>query len=246
MTDQRFTPELIARAEMLVGRIHGISSCRIQADDAGVITEVHVVATSGKSPKLIARDVETCLQAELGMNVDYKKIGVVVVDPEPDSGAEAPRQVYPSLDEPVVELAIEEHPSRFEFQSVNVFTSADSVQAEVELVRDGVETFGSAKCDNPGVSRRRVVADATLKAVLDLLDEQVSLCLSDVAETQLGGDRVVVARVELLQGRDNKSLAGCSLNSGNVDQTVVFATLDAINRVVGKLKSKSSIEYKIR
>jgi hypothetical protein len=53
-------------------------------------------------------------------------------------------------------------------------------------------------------------------------------------------------KVDILRNRERKSLAGCSLFSGNTNQTVVFATLDAINRVLGKLSPRKSIEYRIK
>ena len=65
MSTQRNTPDIIARAQELIGRITGISSCRISSDCSGRITEVHVVATDAKPAKLVARDVETCLQEEI-------------------------------------------------------------------------------------------------------------------------------------------------------------------------------------
>ena len=229
-----------------MSRIQGISSCRISADETGEITEVHVVSTGHKSPKLVARDVESCLKAELGISVDYKKIGVVVVD------ASSPRQIPIADSAPaatregvVAEFPVEEYSSRFEYQSVNVFMSQDSVQAEVELRRDGVETFGTAKSENPRASHMHVVAEATLKAVLELLDAKIRLWLADVAEIALGDEVAVVARVTMLKGRDRQDLAGCALYSGNTNQTVVFATLDAVNRVVGALKPKRSVQYEI-
>ena len=63
-----------------LAEIQGISSCRISTDEVGEITEVHVVATSQKPPNLVARDVEGCLKAMLGIHVDHRKIGVVVFD----------------------------------------------------------------------------------------------------------------------------------------------------------------------
>jgi hypothetical protein len=247
MTAQRYTPDIIARAEQAVCKIRGISSCRISTDAEGEISEVHVVATAKKSPKLISRDVETCLMAEMAMAVDYKKIGVVLLE----SNDAADRDKHdatrpPQSDDTVAEFPIEEFPSRFAFQSVNLFISQESVQAEVELVRDGIETFGSAKSENLSVNHLRVVAEATLKAVVELLDENIRLCLSEVEEIVLGDDTAIVVKVDLVRNRESKSLAGCSLFSGNANQTAVFATLDAVNRVLGVLKSGSSIEYKIK
>lgn len=245
MSAQRYTPDIIARAERAVSNIRGISSCRISTDDNGAITEVHVVATAKKPPKLIARDVETCLAAEMSMSVDYKKIGVVLFEPD---GTPSVRDetLAASVDEGIAEFPIEEFASRFAFHSVNLFMSQHTVQAEVELIRDEVEVFGSAKSDNPNTNHQRVVAEATLKAVGEILDENIRLCLSECVEVVLGEDIAIVIKVDLLQGRERRSLAGCSLFSGNSNQTVVFATLDAVNRVLGVLKSGSAIEYKIQ
>jgi hypothetical protein len=243
MSAQRYTQDIIARAERVVSSIRGVSSCRISTDETGEITEIHVVATAKKSAKLVARDVETSLAAEMGIAVDYKKIGVVLFEPTP--GHQQPDAAYPPQ-ETLAEFPVEEFASRFAFQSVNLFISQDSVQAEVELVRDGVETFGSAKSENLSINHLRVVAEATLKAVAELLDENIRLCLSEVAEVVLGDNTAVVVKVDLVRNREHKSLAGCSLFAGNTNQTAVFATLDAMNRVLGVLKSGSAIEYKIQ
>jgi hypothetical protein len=198
-----------------------------------------------KSPKLIARDVETCLAAEMGIKVDYKKIGVVLFETSPTADTTGQTSNGPS-EEGVVEFPVEEFSSRFAFHSVNLFISQQSVQAEVELTRDGLETFGTAMSNNPSASHLAVVCEATLKAVAESLDESIRLCLSEIAEVVLGEDTAFVVKVDLVRNRERKSLAGCSLLSGNANQTAVFATLDAINRVLGVLKSGSVIEYKIQ
>ena len=245
MTPQRYTSDIIARAEQAVSKIRGISSCRISADDQGEITEVHVVSTANKSPKLISRDVQSCLIAEMKISVDFRKIGVVQLESTPVSDDEREGPARP-FGEDLAEFPVEEFASRCAFQSVNLFISQDSVQAEVELVRDEMETLGKAKSDNPSVDHEIVVAEATLKAVGELLDEDIRLCLSGFEEVVLGGDIAFVVRVDLVQNRERKSLIGCSLLTRNANQTAVYATLDAVNRVLGVLKSRSSIEYNIK
>jgi hypothetical protein len=245
MSEPRYSADLIERAEACVSRIQGVSSCRISADETGVITEIHVVSTSQKPEKLVARDVESCLKVMLGMNVDHRKISVVLVD----SSTKAPpvsEEKAGVAGDTIVQFPVEEYASRFEFQSVNLFLSHEAIQAEVELVRDRLEVLGNAATSNLAVSPLRVVGEATLKAVGELLDESVRLGLSDVQEVQLGECSAVVVRVDLLRHRERKSLAGCALFSGNINQTVVFATLDAVNRVLGKLVSRKSIEYRIK
>ena len=246
MSEQRYPQEVIERAEALVNRIQGVSSCRISTDEVGSITEIHVVALPYKPAKLVARDVESCLKAEMGMEVDHRKIGVVVITGgDPAEKVNEARGEAADLDR-VVEFPIEEFASRFEFRSVSLFVSHDSIQAEVELVRDGMEVLGTAATDNLSLPPTRVVAEAAVKAVGELLEEPARLCLSDVRDIVLGEEPAVVVKVDLIRNRDIKSLAGCSLLSGNINQTVVFATLDAVNRVIGKLPFRKSIEYRIK
>jgi len=246
MSDPRYPPEIIERAEALVSRIQGVSSCRISTDELGAITEIHVVAACQKPAKLLARDVESCLTAMLGMNVDHRKIGVVFIDAAKPDEAPPEDHEHDVDGDTAVEFPVEEFASRFAFQSVNLFISQESIQAEVELVRDKLEVLGNAETANVNLSPLRVVAEATLRAVGQLFDESTRFCLDDVQEVVVGKDSAVVVKVDLMRSRDVKSLVGCSLFSGNINQTVVFATLDAVNRVLGKLVSRKSLEYRIK
>jgi hypothetical protein len=238
MNPEHLKPEDVRRAEALVGQIRGVSSCRIQTDDAGGITEIHVVARSGKPPKLLARDVESLLKAEMDLDVDYKKIGVVVVD--------ADRQEDEPAEGAVEEFDILEFASRFAFVTVHVATSRDGMRAEVELSRDSAAAFGASQTDNLSTPPWTVVAEATLRAISEFLDASTRLCLSGVLKVPLNGADAIVAQVDVIAPRCTKSLVGCALVSGNENQSAVFATLDAVNRVIGKLDFKSSIEYKIQ
>ena len=61
----------------------------------------------------------------------------------------------------------------------------------------------------------------------------------------LGDATAFVVGVDIVDNRGTKRLAGCSILSGDQNQSVVFATLDAVNRIVGKLDFKGSVEYRI-
>jgi hypothetical protein len=205
------------------------------------------VATGNKSPKLVARDVESVLKAEVGLPVDYRKIGVVTIqgereEPQPEGGAPVPEAgvIAPA------EFPVEEFPSRFAFQSVNVFAGKGTTRAEVELERDSVESFGTCEDGNAATAPWRVIAEATLRAVSEFLDGGTRLCLVEVLKVGVGERDAFLVNVDVIDDRNSKSLAGCSIVSGNENQSVVFATLDAVNRVIGKLDFRSSIEYKIR
>jgi len=258
MSLKTLTPDEVKKAEETVCRIYGVSSCRISTADTGAITEIHVVTTADKSPKLIARDVDTCLRAEMDLDVDYRKIGVVLVDPAlttpapaavPDPSPRNPSDsavVSPKPAETVVEFPVEEYASRFAFGSVNVYVSDEVVRAEVELTRDGDSFFGSAQTDKPTAYPFNVIAEAALEAASEHLDESARLCFVGVRRVALDDADSFVVGVDLITGRDRKALVGAAVVSGNENQTVVFATLDAVNRVLGKLDFKSAVEYKIK
>ena len=236
MSAHRLTPDEARRAEALVASVQGVASCRIRTDEAGNITEVHVVSRLGKSPKLVARDVEGVLKAGMDLDVDYKKIGVVVIDPNPEAFDETQPEEFPIL----------EHAPRFAFVSVNVVSSRAGVRAEVELSREAAEAFGSSETENPSSNALAVVAEATLRAVSEFLDDSTRLCLGGVLKVSLAGDDTILVRVDVIDARWTKGVTGSAIVDGNEAQTVVFATLDAINRMTGKFEFKSSIEYKIK
>jgi hypothetical protein len=236
MSSHRLTPDEARRAEALVASVQDVASCRIRTDEAGNVTEVHVVSRSGKSPKLVARDVEGVLKAGMDLDINYKKIGVVVVDANPEAADDTQPEEFPIL----------EHAPRFAFVSVNVVSSRAGVRAEVELSREAAEAFGSSETENPSSSALAVVAEATLRAVSEFLDDAMRLCLGGVLKVSLAGDDAILVRVDVVDARWTKSVAGSAIVAGNEAQAVVFATLDAINRMTGKFEFKSSIEYKIK
>jgi hypothetical protein len=89
--------EFVVRAEDAILRLRDVHSCSITTDETGRISEVHVVASTDRTPKMIARDVETILKAEFGIDIDYRKIGVVLINsladtPAPEAGTETAEQ----------------------------------------------------------------------------------------------------------------------------------------------------------
>lgn len=249
MPSQQLTPEQVRAAQELVVKVQGISSCQISTDGFGEITEIHVVATVDKPPKLIARDVETCLKAEMGINVDYKKIGVVIFDSENGQSELAVESDHHHNSEPqdfppgVQEFAVEEFPSRLALESISIRRESGKVRAEVELKHESGTGFGSVEVRAGNLTK--VVAEATLVAVLDSLDESIQLCLGEVLKLRLSDKDALVVQVDVVAKRETRSLAGCVLVSGDPIDAVVYATLDAVNRVLGRLELKSSVEYRI-
>jgi hypothetical protein len=326
--------EIVYRAEDLILRLRDVRSCRIITDETGAISEIHVVASSDRPPKMIARDVETALKAELDLQIDYRKIGVVLMDPvrkvgederhpeeqiprkdasvmrEPEgrplrdsagepvstddlvderfveiapdatpSGAPqgtpsdnaepffekrlpdtppepvtrtvhvpvpeiAPEQEMPGEDD--VDLEFLEDSTRIGFRGLNLSMEETSIKAEVRLTSNGIEVIGCMDecCGNRPVVE--TVAGAAVKALVELLDENFHLCLSEVREFEIRGRKALVAVVDMIRGRDSSSYSGCAFVGRDSGEAAVMAVLDAVNRPFGRWKSRREIHYRIR
>jgi hypothetical protein len=305
--------EIVYRAEDLILRLRDVRSCRIITGETGAISEIHVVASSDRPPKMIARDVETALKAELDLEVDYRKIGVVMMDPvrsdgadreespleerpfrgtdgepvftdelvddrlieaEPDAGPEAapepfidrrrpappPEPVTTTVHIPLPEIHTEEDPSdiagtelefledttRIGFRGLNISMEADLIKAEVRLTCNGLEVIGCVDecCGNRPVFES--IAAAAVKALLELLDEDFYLCLSEVREFEIKGRKALVAVIDMIRGRESSSFSGCAFVGRDSGEAAVMAVLDAVNRPFGRWKSRREIHYRIR
>lgn len=232
MNRKSLTSDQRRRAEEKLSRIAGVIACRIRLDAEGGLDRVELEAPSGADGAAVAREAAVLVKRELGLDLESSRIRVLAAGDAPPDGVE---------EFPILEVA-----SRFAFVSVNVVTSREGARAEVELTRELLHAFGAATSDNIAMPAWSVVAEATLRAVSEYLDDATRLCLIGVVKAPLGDDDAMMVRVDVVSSRCTKSLVGCALVGGHENQSVVFATLDAVNRVSGKLDFKSSIEYKIQ
>lgn len=255
--------DLIRTAEEMILGIRDVRSCRISTGEDGEIAEVHVVASTDRQPKMIARDVESVLNAELDLSVDYRKIGVVVVDVSPEeSGGPGPLPEDPDVivEERLSESREVEEPGqsgqgpRLEFleedvraglRGLSIEIGADRVSVEVRLGRSGVEVTGLCERPAAGDSVRLAAAEAAVRALAELLDEDFHLCLSGVSEIDIAGREAVAAVVEAVDGREVRSFSGCAFKGRDAAEAAVLAVLDAVNRPLGRWKTRREVHYRI-
>jgi hypothetical protein len=214
-------------------------------EDARILTEgdeireIHVISGSRRPAKLIVKDVVGLMWARYDRRIDHRVVGVVRVQSRPDS---SPRPV-PVPAEP--ERAAEDQ-SRIRFGSVNLYLDGARAQAQVELRWKGILRMGNASgwCSREGA--QRLVAAATVAALQEFLEGDVALGVEEVEVLRMGGHEVVIVGLALLTHRQEKILTGCCTVGRDLPQAVVLATLSALNRVVGGLKTKEPIEYILR
>jgi len=229
---------LSIQAESVLRELRDVSAVSVLSD-GGQITEIHITTSCNRSPKQLVRDVESALEAELGLRVDHRCISVAQ---KKDSGEQEGLQEL-TLDD----FCEPEHSqARVRFGSIHVSYSELKGNAKVELWLDDLESAGFAdgSCDQHDINR--LIATATLQSIRHFVAEECSLSLGDVEVIRLGPDQVVVATIKFLVGRTDRTLVGSSVVSQNLHQSVVYAVLDAVNRIFGNLRLKEPVEYELR
>lgn len=247
------------QAEAILRQLKEIEHASITTD-GDEIKEVHVVARTARRPKQIVRDVESALNAAVKRRIDHRVISVVIVEGEKtgEPVREAPAKVArPEVVQPPAvasapapaprEVPVAgESAARIRFVSANLFVSGLRTQAQVELAWQGVTRMGSATGASTRDNAERLVATATINALQPYLAEANALALQEVALVGLGRQEAVVVTVKLLGQRQEKTLTGSCTVEHDVQQSVVYATLDSVNRVLGGLAVREPVEYELR
>jgi len=262
----------ITQFETAIRSLRDVESVSIVAE-GDEIRELHIVSASNRPPKQIVRDVQTLLQSRFHRSLDYRVVSVAFVsDIEGDGGRENGAQVAMSPGNgtvpqgrsrpaPPVHNGTAHAPSarpaamaapaappeegRVRFSSVNLLVMGTRAQAQVELRWKGVSRIGNASGSSTRDGAHFLVAQATLAAIQQYL-EDVPLEVDDVQCIHVGRKDVVVTALTMVAHRQEKTLVGSCTVEQDVQQAVVLATLSALNRGVGGLKAKESVEYVLR
>ncbi len=216
---EQHTPRVtVDDIERTLGSIAEIKAARVVTSPDGQIQEIHVLALPNKSPKQLVRDIESALQAAWGIEVDHKKISIAQL------GADAV---------PAEEIAAPEARARIDSITANVSGVHSTVVIRLEI--EGEMYLGEAAGPASQTGRQRLVAQATLNAVEQYVHGAHSFALEDVTVCQLGRERVAVCCVAHVSPFGEQAFAGSALVRQSENDSIVKATLDAINRRLGLL-----------
>lgn len=207
----------LAEIELALSQVAEIKAARVVASPEGEIEEIHVLALPSKSPKQLVRDIESTIMAAFGIAIDHKRVSI----------AQLGREMMP-------EPAPRERP-RARISTINAEVTGVHASITVVLDLEGETYVGSASGPASETARKRLVAQATLNAVEEYLHGTMSFALEDVEIVRLGRESVAVACVTLVTALGEQALSGAALVRNNDRDSIVKATLDAINRRVGFL-----------
>jgi hypothetical protein len=233
-----------SRAEAAIRALRDIEDVRIQSD-GDAIREIHILSGSNRPAKQIVRDVQTLLLTRFDRAIDHRVVSVAFTGP--DAEARKAPDIHPSMPpSPLVAPAPSSSEDRIRFGGVNLYVSGPRVQAQVELQWKGVPRMGSSSGWSTRDGAHRMIAAATVAAVQEFLDDEVALGVADIEFLRMGRTDVVVVGLSLLAHREEKVLVGSCAVDQDAQQAVVLATLAALNRVLGGLRTKEPTEYVLR
>lgn len=216
--EQVVSSALVADIETALTKVSDIRAARVVTSPGGLIEEIHVLALPTKMPKQLVRDIESTLMAAFGIAIDHKKISIAQLGQDSVSTAEP---VKPQARAQIASITAE---------AVGVY-----VNMTVLLEFEGESFAGKARGPASRTSRERLVAEAALDAVAQYLQGQFTFALEDVEIIRLGRESVATACVVLVTSYGEQSFAGSALVRQNENESIVRATLDAINRRLGFL-----------
>ena len=218
--DPTHDPWGVRRAESLLTSLEGILSARVVTTPLGEVSEVHVLAQAGLQPKLLVRNIESALLAQLGLRVDHRKISIAqTADVKPIETLERHAVRERSLQRTVLFEGLAIQPGlRPQRQLLRVTLSVDGRVEEAEE-------------ETPDTTRGRVEAAARATVtVLDRLLEKGSMSLDGARVVQAMERDIVFAVVHGMGGRDAVLLTGTAPVRESPERAAVLAVLDATNR----------------
>ena len=196
----------IQELEETLARLPSINAVRVVGSRDG-IREVHVLAAPDKAPKQVVRDVQSLALARFGITVDRRTISVVQIGPE---------RLDPGEDRPAI-------------KGVHEIPEGARTTVAVTLGWHGEEYVGTATGPAAQSARHRLVGEAALRAIEDLLPGE-ALALDAVGSPGIGMRTVMVVVIVSTGERGEEVSVGSAISHGDDSETVVRAVLDALNR----------------
>ena len=214
----------LASVERELCRIPEVRAARIVADDDGTPLEVHVLASPGKQPKQLVRDVQSVALAARGLDLDHRIVSVVQLD---DGNGTAPEPATLMDDEPNPAPAVE----RVMLESASLLRSGVAATAEVALRRGEATVRASADGSSAAAVTLRLVAEATLEALRDLVPAAARAAVETATVVRAGEREVALAVLVVVVPPNEEVVAGSApVRAGGPHEAMARAVLDAGNR----------------
>lgn len=201
--------------EQFINQIPDILSSKIMLDERGNIEEVHIVAIAGRGPKQISRDVQSTMIAKYGLEVDYKKISIAQIRSKQDV----------------------ESDYRFSIGAIGYVIIDNIVEIRVVLKKGDQEIESVVSGINSRSNIQRLVVQATLECVHNIIGCNDVFIFEDIKRVQLTNNEAFLIAITYISKYGEEQLVGSALVKKDDYESIVKATLDAVNRKMIHLSS---------
>ncbi len=215
--------------------VPGVADAQIEPDDQGGLGMLRLALQSDVDEAAVASTVGRLLREQFGIGVDAERVQIIE-DADLSSRPHhptAPPIVAAALPAPVPAtpaLPEQRMPVRPAISRMHLVSSGLDVTASVTLSSGGRTAVGEGLGNASQVGVQRAVANATLRAVEQLLDGLARFELDHLEISYLGAERTVLVNLSMLSGKGSERLTGAASVREDVRQAVIRATLDALNR----------------
>jgi hypothetical protein len=201
--------------EKHIVKLPDILSCRLKLNQQQIV-EIHVLSTFGRNPKQISRDIQSLCIAAYDIEIDRKIISVA--------------QTY--SDEQYIS-------SRVLFKEVSHHVKESHVsEIRVTIAFSDEEKTGLVTGVNSKSNNNRMVVAATIQALSEIFKLSSQLVLEEVRVVEISGEEAVLVAICVMNGFDEEIVVGTALVKRSLNETIVRATLDALNRKIFQLEAK--------
>jgi hypothetical protein len=221
MTALRLLPEF----EEALRAVPGIRQASVVTTAEAEPIEVHVVADTAKPAKNYVRDVQAVGQAQFDLDVDHRIVSIVQIPPGQADPAEAGSVEAPAAPEAEADQAL----PRPALTSIAVHRAGSDAEVTVQLAISGEVFTGVATGPSAPIHRPRIVAQATLSALTELLGIPCQIESAQVLE--IGLRQVAISTLMVSIPRlGEQVLCGSALVRGDAEDAIARSVLAAVNR----------------
>ena len=197
--------------ESILINIPGVLSSKVVIQDDN-IEEMHIMATTERNPKQISRDVQSIMFAKFNIDLDHKKISIAQIHQATTKKSER----------------------RIEVEEININVNGSQLKVGIKLNQDGVTYQAEEDGLNTTSNAYRIISNTTLKAMQQIIRGNYIFTTEDVEKITIGKKEVMVVAVSVVNCHHEEMLVGTAIVKGDFKETIVRATLDAINRRLTK------------
>lgn len=191
--------------------INSVESCGIITDMDNNIEEVHIVANYDRNPIQISSDIQSIMRSRFEIEIDQSKISIAQLK-------DAKINKFKEY--------------RLKLKTIEYSLSGSKTEVKVILEKDEVVVEAMVSGSNTRFNTQRILSTATLRATERFLEKDDLFLFEDVKVINIASDDVVVVSVVVMEAGHEKRLFGCAHVNRDLNESVVRATLNAINRSV--------------